>query len=58
MITLLIINTSGLTLIPTTILALRKAYGAEYHVEIIPIVVLATTLSTIFAITVLSLVKK
>ncbi len=52
MITLLLINTSGLTLIPTTIITIREGYNANIVLELIPIIVLSTTLTTLFAISV------
>lgn len=50
MITLLILNTSGLTLIPETILSLRKMYDAKITVEIIPYVMLCSIITSIFAV--------
>ena len=50
MITLLILNTSGLTLIPETILSLRKMYDAKITVEIIPYVMLCSIVTSFLAI--------
>ena len=45
MITFLVINTSGLTIIPTTIISLRMMYGSTNPT----IIVFACILSTFFA---------
>ena len=50
MITFLVINTSGLTAIPTTIIALRMFYGSNNPTEIVLACFIATTFSTICAI--------
>ena len=47
MITFLVLNTSGLTLIPTTIISLRMMYGSINPTEIVGVCILATTFSTI-----------
>lgn len=46
MITFLVINTSGLTLIPTTIISLRTMHGSSNPTEIILVSILATITST------------
>ncbi len=50
MITFLVINTSGLTAIPTTIIALRMFHGSKNPTEIVLACFLATMLSTICAL--------
>ncbi len=50
MITLLILNTSGLTLIPSTILSIRKMYNANVMTEIIPIIVVSSIITSIVAL--------
>jgi len=50
MITLVLINCSCLTLLPTTIISLRKIYGSTEPTRVLPYIVIATTLSTICAI--------
>lgn len=50
MITFLIINTSGVTLIPTTVISLRMMYGSAHPTEIVFACIAATTISTISAI--------
>ncbi len=57
MITLLLINTSGLTLIPTTIIAVRESYHSNFVVELIPIIIMSTILTTIFAVVVDTIFK-
>ena len=52
MITFLIINTSGVTLIPTTVISLRMMYQSKHPTEIVLACILATTISTICAITI------
>ena len=47
MITFLVINTSGLTLVPTTIISLRMLYGSNNPTEIVFACILATICSTI-----------
>ncbi len=47
MITFLVLNTSGVTIIPTTVIALRLAFGSNNPTEIIITSLLATILSTI-----------
>lgn len=50
MITLLAINTSSLTLIPTTVIAIRLKYGSVDPTSIVGATVLATIISTIAAL--------
>ena len=47
MITFLVLNTSGLTLIPTTIISMRMLYKSVSPREVIVLCILATTISTI-----------
>ena len=51
MITFLILNTAGVTIIPTTILALRAAYNSASPSEIIMPAIIATTCSSIAGLT-------
>lgn len=46
MITFLVINTSGVTIVPTTVISLRMMYGSSNPTEIILASVLATMIST------------
>lgn len=50
MITFLALNTSGLTLIPTTVIAIRMQYGSISPTEIVGTTLLASLCSTIAAI--------
>ncbi|QVK16991.1 spore maturation protein [Mycoplasmatota bacterium] len=50
MITLILINCSCLTLLPTTIISLRKIYGSTEPTKVLPLVIIGTTLSTLCAI--------
>ena len=47
MITFLVLNTSGVTIIPTTIISLRMMHGSSNPTEIVSACILATMLSTI-----------
>lgn len=50
MITFLIINTSGVTLIPTTVISMRMMYGSKNPTEIVAACIIATTISMICAV--------
>jgi spore maturation protein A len=50
MITFLVLNTSGLSIIPTTVIALRIMHGSADPMEIIGAVIIATLISTIFGL--------
>jgi len=52
MCTFLALNTSGITLIPTTVIALRTAAGSANPTEIVGTALLATTCSSIVALSV------
>lgn len=58
MITFLVLNTSGVTIIPTMVIALRMANNSANPTEIIIPALLATTCSTICGLTVNSLFRK
>ena len=47
MITFLVLNTSGVTIIPTTVISLRMMYGSVNPTEIVSACLIATILSTI-----------
>jgi spore maturation protein A len=51
MITFLVLNTSGVTVIPTTIISLRLAAGSSDPTAVIPTCILATSISTIAGLT-------
>lgn len=50
MITFLALNTSGLTLIPTTVIAIRMQYNSVSPTEIVGTTIIATVISTISAL--------
>lgn len=50
MITFLLINTSGVCLIPTTIIAIRKSMGSSNPVSIVPLTIVISIIVTITAI--------
>ena len=50
MITFLLINTSGVCLIPTTIIAIRKSMGSINPVSIVPLTIIISIIVTITAI--------
>lgn len=54
MIMFLVLNTSGLTIIPTTILAFRSTYGAAQPTDVFIPILLATTVATIAGIIITS----
>lgn len=55
MIMFLVMNTSGLTIIPTTILAFRSSYGAVQPTDVFIPILLATTVATLFGIIITAL---
>lgn len=50
MITLILLNSSCLTLLPTTIISLRKIYGSNEPSNVMPYIIISTILSTICAL--------
>lgn len=54
MIMFLVLNTSGLTIIPTTILAFRASYGAASPTDVFIPILLATTIATLAGIIITS----
>lgn len=54
MIMFLVLNTSGLTIIPTTILAFRASYGAATPTDVFIPILLATTVATLAGIIITS----
>ncbi len=55
MIMFLVLNTSGLTIIPTTILAFRATYGAAQPTDVFIPILLATTVATLAGIIITAL---
>lgn len=58
MITFLVLNTSGVTIIPTTVIALRMASGSANPTEIVITSILATTLASIGGLFIDYLIRK
>ena len=58
MITFLVLNTAGVTIIPTTIIAIRLAYGSVNPTEIIAPAVIATSCSCLSAISIDYLIRR
>lgn len=50
MITFLLLNTSGMCVIPTILISLRKQYGSSNPVSIIPYIVIVSSITTITSI--------
>jgi spore maturation protein A len=58
MITFLVLNTSGVTIIPTTIISLRMLYGSSNPTKIVIPCLLATACSTIAGLTIDRIIAK
>ena len=58
MITFLVLNTAGVTIIPTTILAIRLSYGSLNPTEIIAPALISTTCSCISAVLIDYLIRR
>jgi len=58
MITFLVLNTSGVTIIPTTILSLRLMYGSANPTIVIPVCILATLVATTGGLTLDYLIRR
>lgn len=58
MITFLVINTSGVTIIPTTVISLRMLYESKSPTEIVPVCILTTIISLLFALIIDFMVAK
>ncbi len=58
MCTFLAINTSSITLIPATVIAIRASAGSANPGEIIGVVILATSVSTIVAVTAVKILER
>lgn len=58
MITFLVLNTAGVTIIPTTIIALRLAYGSVNPTEIIAPALISTSCSCISAVLIDYLIRR
>lgn len=58
MCTFLAINTSSVTLIPATVIAIRASAGSANPAEVIGVIILTTTVSTVVAITAVKILEK
>ena len=58
MITFLVLNTSGVTIVPTTIISLRLLYGSVSPSVVLPFCIIATTCSTIGGLTIDYLIRR
>src|SRR5574344_228620 len=58
MITFLVLNTSGVTIIPTTVIAMRLSYHSLNPTSIILTSLIATSISTIFGLTLDYIIRK
>ena len=58
MITFLVLNTSGVTIIPTTVIALRLAYNSSNPSGIILTSLIATSLASIAGLTLDYLIRR
>lgn len=58
MVTFLIINTSGVTLIPTTVISMRMMYGSSKPTEIVLACIIATLISSISGIIIDYIIRK
>ena len=58
MIMFLVLNTSGLTIIPTTILAFRSSYGAAQPTDVFIPILLSTTVATLCGVTITCLFQR
>lgn len=58
MTTFILLNTSGFTLIPTTIISLRNMYKSTNPTKIIPLIIIVTFISTIIALILDKIFKK
>ncbi len=58
MVTFLIINTSGVTLIPTTVISMRMMYGSKHPTEIVLACIIATLISSLSGIIIDYIIRK
>ena len=58
MITFLVINTSGVTIIPTTVISLRMLYDSKNPTEIVLVCILTTIISLFFALIIDRIIAK
>jgi spore maturation protein A len=58
MCTFLAINTSSVTLVPATVIAIRASAGSANPAEVIGVIILATSISTIVAVAAVKILEK
>lgn len=58
MITFLVINTSSITIVPTTVIGIRMEYGSLAPTETVSTTILATTITTVAAIVIDRMLRK
>ncbi|MDD2181313.1 MAG: nucleoside recognition domain-containing protein [Bacilli bacterium] len=58
MVTFLIINTGGVTIIPTTVISMRMMYGSAHPTEIVAACIIATLISLIAGISIDYVIRK
>ena len=50
MITFLVLNTAGVTLLPTTVISIRKSYGSKTPTDFVLYAIIATLMSCVFGL--------
>ena len=50
MITFLVLNTAGVTLIPTTVISIRKSYGSKSPTDFVIYAIISTLLACVFGL--------
>ena len=50
MITFLVLNTAGVTLLPTTVISIRSEYGAKYPTDFVFYAIISTILACVFGL--------
>lgn len=58
MVTFLIVNTSGVTIIPTTVISMRMMYGSAHPTEIVTACIIATLISSVSGILIDYFIRK
>lgn len=58
MITFLVLNTGGVTLLPTTVISIRKSYGSKSPTDFVLFAILSTLASCVFGLIADKLVRK
>lgn len=58
MITFVTINTSGICIIPSTLISLRETYGSTNSTIVIPYIIIISTLTTLFVIFLNKVIQK